>query len=90
MIYETEAFVVEDVDTFRQQFEALRASLEQAGATEVRLFRGAREPNRVLASCWWPDLESCQRFAAEHEEEFGSIMATAVQSAEPSQQWEQV
>ena len=88
MIYETEEFEVNDVDGFARAFERFRGAFEGAGATEPQLFRHTREPNRVLAAVRWPDLESCQAFASEHESEFESTFGPVIVSAAPSEQWE--
>ena len=88
MIYETEEFEVSDVDGFVRAFEGFRSAFEGAGATDHRVFRHTGEPNRVLATIQWPDLESCHAFAREHEAEFQSTFGPVIVAASPSEQWE--
>jgi hypothetical protein len=88
IIYNTEVFDVSDVAKFKQAVESLRASLTEAGATDVRLFRHVEQPNRVLATMWWPDAESCRKFARDNEQEFESVLAPLMTSMQPEDLWE--
>jgi hypothetical protein len=90
MIYNTETFEVSDVARFRDAMDSLRALLIEAGGTDIRLFRNVDEPNRVLASMWWPNAESCRAFARDHEEEFGGTVGPLIASHQPEDLWEPI
>jgi hypothetical protein len=90
MIYNTETFEVSDVARFKEAMDSLRAALTEAGGADVRLFQHVNEPNRVLASMWWPDAESCRAFAHNHEEEFRATVGPLISSHQPEDLWEQI
>jgi len=90
MIHEAEEFEVSDVARFKEAFEGFRATIEQAGGSDVRLLRHTEAPNRVLGTIRWPDVEACHTFAREHEAEFGSALGPLIVSAGPSQLWEEL
>jgi hypothetical protein len=90
MILETEEFEVNDVEGFQLAFESFRTAFEQAGAADPRVFRHAQDPKRVLATLRWPDVETCQKFAREHEAEFESGFGPLIVSMSPSERWEEL
>lgn len=90
MIYETQEFEVNDVQGFARAFEGFRSAFEQAGGTDPRVFRHTDEPNRVLATIRWPDVEACDAFAREHESEFQSTFGPVLVSMKAGERWEEL
>ena len=90
MIYNTEMFEVSDAAKFKDAIDSLRAALTDAGGTEIKVFRHVVQPNRVMASMWWPDAESCRAFGRDHEEEFETRLVPLVTSMQPEDLWQEL
>jgi hypothetical protein len=90
MIYNTEIFEVSDATKFKRALESLRGALTEAGGTHLRIYRCLDDPTKVLASMYWPDVESCRAFARDHEEEVEATLRPSLRSHQPEDLWEEI
>jgi heme-degrading monooxygenase HmoA len=90
VIYNTEVFEVSDVLRFKEAMESFRQSWEEAGGSDIRIFRNVDKPNQVFTSMWWETAEACRRWGAEHYEEVMKAAEGIVSSMEPEDLWEEV
>jgi heme-degrading monooxygenase HmoA len=90
VIYNTEVFEVSDVQRFKEAMEGFRQSWEEAGGSDIRIFRNADKPNQVFTSMWWETAEACRQWGAEHMEEVMKASEGIVTSMEPESLWEEI
>ena len=90
MIYNTEVFEVLDVQRFKEAMESFRQSWEEAGGSDIRIFRNIDVPKQVFTSMWWESAEACRRWGAEHMAEVMEAAEGIVTSMDPEFLWEEI
>ena len=90
MVYNTAKLTASDPKALAAALETFRQSLEEAGGTDIRIYRNLDRPNEIFTALWWPSAEACHRYAAEHEKDFEAVLGPHMTGMEPEDLWEEV
>jgi hypothetical protein len=90
MVYNTAKLTASDPQALASALETFRQSMEEAGGTDIRIFRNVARPHEIFTALWWPNAEACQQYAAAHEQEFETILGPHMTGMEPEDLWEEI
>jgi hypothetical protein len=90
VIYNTAKLIASDPEALVAALETFRKSLEEAGGTDIRVYRNVDRPKEVLTGMLWPNIESCHKYAADHAQDFETVLGPHMTGGEPEDLWEEV
>ena len=90
MVYNTAKLTASDPQALASALETFRQSMEEAGGTDIRIFRNVARPQEIFTALWWPNAEACHQYAAAHEQEFETILGPHMTGMEPEDLWEEI
>jgi len=90
MIFVTDSITVSDPSRVKQLIDGVRAEAEAAGAKDLKVFRSANNPNKVLTTAWWPDHDALHSFEEKVGPTFNEQISDVKQSEWDEDAWEEI
>ncbi len=90
MIFVTDTITVSDVTKVKQLFDQVRATAEQAGARDLKVFKSLNNPNKVLTTAWWPNHDALHAFEEQVGPQFNTQIEPVKQSEWDEDAWEEI
>lgn len=90
MIFVTDSITVSDPTKVKQLMNEVRAEAESSGAKDLKVFRSANNPNKVLTTAWWPNHDALHNFEEKVGPHFNQRISDIKQSEWDEDAWEEI
>lgn len=90
MIFVTDSISVSDASKIKELFDEIRNAAEQAGASDLKVFKSLNNPNKILTTAWWPNHDALHAFEEKMGPEFNQKIESIKQSEWEEDAWQEL